>query len=147
MRNSTFFPSGLPPISNLEKRVAIQRRFLAQAEADLAEARGDRPRDLRFFSEEPEDLPEAPGASSSVYHSPRHRAQHAADERRRRGLPIEEPDASAAAEFAELVRRADEKRRGVNQPDILPAPPQTPPTQATSEMIIEAMKKANLWKK
>jgi uncharacterized coiled-coil protein SlyX len=143
MRNSTFFPFGLPPISNLEKRVAIQRRFLAQAEADLAEARADRPRDLRFLTEELEELPEAPDASSSVYHSPQHRAQHAIEERRRRGLPIEEPSAAAVAEFADLIRLADEKRRGVNQPDTLPAPPQQPPRRlVTAEEIIAAHRKA-----
>ena len=46
------------------------------------------------------------------------------------------PTASAAAEFAELIRRADEKRRGVNQPDILPMPPQPQPRQVTAEEIL-----------
>jgi hypothetical protein len=128
----TFFPFGAPPIANLEKRVAMQRAALAQAEADLAEARGER------AAAELEELDEAP----SVYISNEHRRMHAADERRRRGLgPIEEAGAPSAV--AECIARADEKRRGVNQPDTLPGPPQAAPLKATPEFILASYHKAN----
>ncbi len=109
----------------------MQRAALAQAEADLAEARGER------AAVELEELAEA----QSVYLSDAHRRMHAADERRRRGLPIEETGAPSAV--AELIARADEKRRGVNQPDYEPGPPQTPPSKATSEFILASYRKAN----
>jgi hypothetical protein len=132
MRTSTFFPFGAPPIANLEKRVAMQRAALAQAEADLAEARGER------AAAELEELDEVP----SVYISNEHRRMRAADERRRRGLgPIEETGAPSAV--AEFIARADDKRRGVNQPDFVPGPPQTPPPKASAEFILAAYRKAN----
>jgi hypothetical protein len=157
---TTFFWSNPgAPVERLQRRVKMQENALDQARRDLAAARAReglpsieepfesvaRSRDsFLSFTEESEE----PGEAPSVYHSPRHRAQHAIEERRRRGLPIEEPDASAAAEFADLARRADEKRRGVNQPDILPPPPpQAPPARMTAEDILDAMKKTGLYKK
>jgi len=78
---ATFRPFGASqaPISNLQRRVEIQRQALAQAEADLREAQGI----------EPDDEDEA----QSPYVSEQARAILRADERRRRGLG---PETSAA---------------------------------------------------
>jgi hypothetical protein len=167
MRNSTFFPFGLPPISNLEKRVAIQRRALAQAEADLAEARGE-----RGIAEASEEL----AAEPSIYHSNEHRRMHAAAERRRRGLGAEPGPAvlpTVPTTAAEIIA-ADRKARGLAplsevdpDPNFMPATglalrrrhdpdtgdvevyfapaqaPQTTSPKTTAEFIIEAHRKAN----
>lgn len=85
---------------------------------------------------EPIEEPDAP----SPYISDEHRRMHAADERRRRGLPIEEKGAPSAV--AEFIARADEKRRGVNQPDIVTGPPQTAPLKASAESILAAYRKS-----
>src|SRR5208283_3158302 len=76
---ATFRPFGASqaPISNLQRRVEIQRQALAQAEADLREAQGV----------EPDDEDEA---SRSPYVSEQARAILRADERRRRGLGPEQ---------------------------------------------------------
>ena len=132
MRTSTFFPFGAPPIANLEKRVAMQRAALAQAEADLAEARGER------AAAELEELDDAP----SPYISDAHRRMHAADERRHRGLaPVE--TGVDSSEVARLMLRADAKRRGIDQPDdVEPGPPQAPPSRASAEFILASYRKA-----
>ena len=136
----------------------MQEASLDQARRDLAAARAreglpgiEEPLDFERYGKSAvpfEELDEAFDASPSVYISDAHRRMHAIDERRRRGLPIEEPDASAAAELAEFARLSDEKRRGINQPDILPPPPpQAPPAPMTAEEILAAMKKTGLYKK
>jgi hypothetical protein len=104
MRTSTFFPFGAPPIANLEKRVAMQRAALAQAEADLAEARGER------ATAELDEPAEAP----SPYISNEHRRMRAADETRRRGLGPEPTDGviPSVPAIAQLIVAADRKRRG-----------------------------------
>jgi hypothetical protein len=161
MRNSTFFPFGLPPISNLEKRVAIQRRALAQAEADLAEARGE-----RGIAEASEELDGAP----SVYISAEHRRMHLAAERRRRGLGADPIDATATAD---MIVKAHRKATG--EKTVVELDPEAPkveverdevsagwydlltgrdsvtrhfstpvtPKKTTAELIIEAHRKAN----
>ena len=151
MTNFFLWSEPAAPVDRLKRRVKMQEAALRQARLDLAAGLAReglpsieepfesvaRPRDsFLFLTEEPE----APDASPSVYISDAHRRQHAIDERRRRGLPIEESDAAATAEFSEFVRRSDEKRRGVNQPDILPPPPpQPPPARMTAEEILAAI--------
>jgi hypothetical protein len=127
----------------------MQENALDQARRDLAAARAreglpsiEEPFDFERYGKSAVSFDEL-GEAPSVYISPAHRRQHAVDERRRRGMPIEEPDAAAVAEFADLIRLADEKRRGVNQPDVLPPPPQPPPRQMlTAEEILAAHRKA-----
>ena len=104
MRNSTFFPFGAPPIANLEKRVRMQRAALVQAEADLAEARGER------AIAEIEELAEEP----TPFISNEHRRVRAADERRRRGLGDEQGPAfkPVVRTTAQQIIDADRKARG-----------------------------------
>lgn len=125
MRTSTFFPFGPPPIANLEKRVAMQRAALAQAEADLAEARGER------AIAELEELDEP-----SPYISNEHRRLRAADERRRRGLGPEPTDGvlPTVPATATMILAAAAKARG----EVVDLPPKG----SVARQILEAGAKA-----
>jgi hypothetical protein len=123
MRNPIFFPFGPPPIANLERRVAMQRRALDQAIEDLNEAR------------------EAQGPSDpSAFLSPAHHTLSVEAERRRRGLGPRTRSPEATADTADMIVAADRQRRGLDAPE---GPPQNPPTKVTAEDILAAYAKAN----
>jgi hypothetical protein len=137
---SAFRAFGTPrqaPLANLQRRAEYQKRAYEQAQADLDEAR--QAQGLGPLDETEERQP--------AFLSPDHAAQFIEADRRRRGLAPRTLSPEASADRAALIIAADRKRRNIDQPDFVPAPPQTPPPKATAEEIVAAMTKANLGRK